>query len=285
MARNYNRVCRLLVQSSSEALQIEGLRIAFEIIKDLYGHPNLARISVYNLSITSRNKIQDEFEDIIFNVGYSGRVKTLYVGQIKNVTHVKNGPDIITTIYSGDGQRDFEQSFSSFTLAEGSKLGDIINRVVSDFGETTLGLVQGVDTNQGKLLGYTVSKPTKNVLNELGNEYNFDWTIEQGMLKIISRDSFEDVEFKITPNTGMLNTPAITEIGVDVTTLLNPEVLPGRTVYVSSETTTLNIQNLEFRDRATVRTNADGRYKVQKVVYSGDTHTDEWYNMLTCKAL
>lgn len=285
MARQYNRVYKLLVQNESSVLQIEGLRITFEVVKDLRGYPNLARIDIYNLSKESRAKIQTEFDEIIFNAGYKGNVKTLFVGKIKNVTHLRQGADTITTVYAGDGQRDFEQSFSSFTLAEGATLGDIINTAVADFKESALGLVQGIDLSQDKLQGYSASKPTKKILDELATEYNFDWVIEQGAVKLISKDAIEDVEFEISAATGMINSPAITEIGADVTFLLNPEVLPGRVIKIVSAGANVGLSNLQFRARDTVRTEATGRYKVVKVTYTGDTHTDDWFSAVVGELL
>lgn len=276
MSRQYKRVYNLLIQNDTTSLAIADLRITFEIAKTLRGYPNLAKINIYNLSRESRTKIQSEFDQLILNAGYDGNVKTLFVGAIKNVTHTRAGQDLITTIYAADGQQDFEQSFSSFTLAEGATLGDILNTVIEDFGETTLGLIEGVDLEQDKLQGYSASKPSKKILDELAAEYNFDWTIEQGVLKIIDGDSFENVEFEISAATGMINSPAITEIGADVSFLLNPEVLPGRVINIVATAANVTIANLQFRDSATVRTEATGRYRVIKVDHRGDTHADDW---------
>lgn len=276
MTRQYGRNYKLLISNANTTLAIEKLRVSFEVTKDLRGYPNLARIEVYNLSRESRNKIQNEFDDIIFNAGYDGNVKTLFLGKIKNVTHARKGEDTITTIYAGDGQKDFESSFSSFTLAEGATVGDILRNVISAFSETTLGLVEGVDLEQDKLQGYSVSKPSRKVLDELAREYNFDWTIEQGVLKVISRDSFERVEFEISRATGMINSPAITEIGADVAFLLNPEVLPGRVISIKAVAADVNLANLQFRGQERVRTEATGRYRVVKITHTGDTHADEW---------
>lgn len=285
MARQYKRVYSLLIQNESISLTIKELRITFEVTKDLRGYPNLARIDIYNLNQESRTKIQNEFDEIIFNAGYEGNVKTLFVGKIKNVTHRRVAQDSITTIYAGDGQKDFEQSFSSFTLAKGATLNDIITKVVEDLSETTLGLIEGVDLAQDKLQGYTVSKPTKKVLDELAREYNFSWVIEQGALKIIDGDSFENVEFEISAATGMINSPAITEIGADVTFLLNPEVLPGRVINIVAVGADVNLANLQFRDRSTVRTEATGRYRVIKVTHTGDNRADDWVSSVVGEVL
>lgn len=285
MARQYKRDYRLLVQNELTSLQVEGLRISFEVIKDLRGYPNLARIDIYNLNRDSRAKVQNEFDQIILNVGYEGNIKTLFVGKIKNVTHSKQGPDLITTIHAGDGQKDFEESFSSFTLAEGATLGDIISRVIEDLSQSALGLVQDVDLSQDKLQGYSASKTSVKILDELANEYNFDWVIEQDTIKLIDRESVENVEFEISEHSGMINSPSITEIGADVTFLLNPEVLPGRVISIVSVGANVGIANLQFRSRETVRTEATGRYRVVKVTHVGDTHTDDWFSTVVGEIL
>ena len=93
------------------------------------------------------------------------------------------------------------------------------------------------------------------------------------------QNKFENIEYKISSVTGMLGSPAVTEIGADVTFLLNPEVQPGRLVTVEAVTSTLSLANIPLRELK--RTNATGRYKILKLVHLGDTHTDKWQTTIT----
>lgn len=279
MARQYKRAYNLTIANESTALVITELRITFEVTKDLIGYPNLIKIDIYGLSDASRNKLENEFDRLALNVGYEGNLKLIFQGSTKNVTHNKLGEDTITTIYAGDGQRDYDNAYSSFTLGEGATIEDIINQIATSFENVRVGAIDTVSAIKDKLLGITVTSQSKDALDNLAEENNFDWSIQDGQLTIIDKDRFENIEYKITSATGMLGSPAVTEIGADVIFLLNPEVQPGRLLTIEALTSTLNLANIPIRNIK--RTNATGRYKILKLVHNGDTHTDQWQTTVT----
>ena len=43
--------------------------------------------------------------------------------------------DLITTIYAGDGDADFQGAFTNISLTDGAKIKEIVNTVVSDRSE------------------------------------------------------------------------------------------------------------------------------------------------------
>ena len=66
----------------------------------------------------------------------------------------------------------------------------------------------------------------------------------------------------------------VTEIGADVTTLLNPSLLPNRAFLIESVNADVTIGNLFFRNIK--RTTAEGLYKIQEVVFKGDSRDGDW---------
>ena len=189
MARQYKRVYNLSIANDTTALVITGLRISFEVTKDLIGYPNLVKIDIYNLSDESRSKIQNEFDTLALNVGYEGNLKLIFEGSTKNVTHNKLGEDTITTIYAGDGQRDYDNAYSSFTLAEGATIEEIINKVAESFSDVSGVVLDTVAATKDKLLGTTITAQSKDVLDELAEENNFDWSIQNGQLIVRDKTS------------------------------------------------------------------------------------------------
>lgn len=279
MSRQYIRAVELTIGNALTATVITGLRIQFTITKDLQGFPNLAEISIFNLSEDTRSKIQTEFENLVLKAGYEENLKTIFVGDLRNVTKTRMGPDIITTIFAADGNKDFSEGFYNKSFTDGSKITDIVNDVIGEFKEVSKGVVQGVSETAQKVFGGTFSGDSSEVLDQLGDENNFDWSIQNGKVDVIAHDSFVDEQTLINSQTGMINSPIITEIGIDVKTLLNPSVLPGRLIKVESVTPNFNLGNLNFRDIN--KTLGEGVYKVIKIIHNGDTHSNNWDSTIT----
>ncbi|MCH8821327.1 hypothetical protein IID23_02265 [Patescibacteria group bacterium] len=281
MTIQFNRVYELQIGGGNSALVINELRVSFEITKDLLGYPNLAKIEIYNLSRASKALIENEFTSVIMNAGYKGNSKLLFKGDIKNVTHEVRGPDSITIIFAGDGNRDYKESFVSITIGKGASFDDVLNAIVASFSDLKVEIQEGINKVKDHLQGKTISAKSSDAMDQLAEDYNFDWSIQDGAINIIDRNSVVNREFVITPETGMLNSPVITEIGADVTLLLNPELLPGRVINIQSAGANVQLGNLFFRDAR--RTVAEGKYKIIKIVHSGDTHENNWQTTATGK--
>ncbi len=279
MSRQYIRAVELTVGNPLTASVITGLRIVFEITKDLQGYPNLASISIYNLSQETQSKIQDEFELVTLKAGYQDNLKTIFQGDIRNVTKARRGVDTITTVFAGDGNKDYSDAFFNKSFTDGAKVTDIVNEVIGEFTEVTKGVVEGLSSTAEKLFGANYSGSSADILDQLGEENNFDWSIQNNKVDIISRDSFVDSQTVISSQTGMIDSPTITEIGIDVKTLLNPSVIPGRLVKVESVAPNFELGNLNFRDIN--KTLGEGVYKVIKIIHNGDTHSNNWNSTIT----
>ena len=279
MSRQYIREAELTIGNLVTATVITGLRIQFMITKDLQGFPNLAEISIFNLNEDTRSKIQNEFENLVLKAGYKDNLKTIFTGDLRNVTKTRIGPDLITTIFAADGNKDFNEAFYNKSFNDGSKVTDIITDIVSEFEEVTKGVIEGVNTAAQKVFGATFSGNSSEVLDQLGDENEFDWSIQNGKVDIIARDSYVDEQTVITSRTGMINSPTITEIGIDVKTLLNPSILPGRLIKVESSAPNFSLGNLNFREIN--KTLGEGVYKVIKIIHNGDTHSNNWDSTIT----
>ena len=66
----------------------------------------------------------------------------------------------------------------------------------------------------------------------------------------------------ITPETGLIGVPTITDNGVRAKALLNPEIRPGRRVQIESETLEMNAEG--------------GIYRVSSATYAGDNHQGDF---------
>ena len=78
-------------------IQISKLRIEFAVKKTETPDSNSCTINIYNLSENTRNLIDRVDKIMILEAGYSesSGLETLFVGNISNITHSINKPNVI----------------------------------------------------------------------------------------------------------------------------------------------------------------------------------------------
>lgn len=277
MTRQYKRAYDItIIPQDGEARVIKGLRINFEITKSVLSFPNLCRLNIYNPNEDTLAALQKKFTKIIINVGYEGDVRLLFKGEIRNVFQNRAGVDRLITIYAGDGERDWQNATFNKTFTENVTISSAIEEVLKSFEEVTVGVVNGLPQAADKLRGQTLSGSSKDILDQFAEEYGFDWSIQDGEVIITPIESPLEGDEAVLVNaaTGMIGSPTVTEVGADVTTLLNPRMLPNKAFKIESVNADIQLGNLFFRNIK--RTTAEGTYKIQEVTFKGDSREGDW---------
>jgi hypothetical protein len=277
VARQYKRAYDLtIIPTDGDARVIKDLRINFEITKSILSFPNLCRLNIYNPNEDTLAALQNKFTKIVLNAGYEGDVKLLFKGEVRNVFQNRAGVDRLITVYAGDGERDWQNATFNKTFTENVTISAAIEEVLKSFEEVTVGVVNGLPQVADKLRGQTLSGSSKDILDQFAEEYGFDWSIQDGEVIITPVESPLEGDEAVLVNaaTGMIGSPTVTEIGADVTTLLNPRMLPNRALQIESVNADIQLGNLFFRD--VKRTTAEGTYKIQEVTFKGDSREGDW---------
>lgn len=277
MARQYKRIYELSVTSDDgEVRIIRDLRVNFEITKSILSFPNLAKIIIYNPNGDTLSALQKKFTKITFNAGYEGNIRLLFKGEIRNVFQSKVSVDRQIIIYAGDGERDWQNSYFNKTFTENVSISTAIKDIINTFKELTIGTIEGIPDIADKLRGQTLSGSSKDILDQFADEYGFNWNIQDG--EVITTPIEQALQgtdaVLINAATGMIGSPTLTEIGADVTTLLNPRLLPNRAYKIESLNADVQMGNLFFRDIK--KTTAEGIYKIQEVIFRGDSREGDW---------
>lgn len=276
MARQYKRNYELLIDKDGVRRQITDLRIQFEVTKSLRSYPNIAKIVIFNASDDTNSFLDSELTKVTLNAGYENNLNLVFIGKIRNSIQSRQGVDSITTVYSADGQKDWEQAIFNKTFSENISIETIVKELAETLTETGLGELSGLDMPADKLRGQTLSGSTKDILDTLGQDYGFEWSIQDNVLVTVP---IEDVVYPesvilINNSTGMIGTPSVTEIGADAKVLLNTNLAPNRAFRIESISQNVQLGNLNFRNIK--KTKAEGTYKVFEVIHKGDTHDNEW---------
>lgn len=275
MAEFYGRVVEVLIGPRGQNGRLfRDLRISFKIEKSLESTPNQAVIEIYNLSKESRSLVEQQGSIIQLRAGYGETAKILYLGDIARTTTKRSGPDIITAIEAGDGEFAYQNATVNLSLGPGAKYSQVFSAIGSK-----LGLAQGIqkisNPNDQFQQGYAFSGMARDALDIITEKQGLEWSSQDGQLQVLPADETTDETVVVlSPATGLVGSPFKTKIlrpdlarvgkgkeeaGVKVTSLLNPEIRPGRRIKVDAEF-------------------VKGTFKVEKVTHAGDTHANQFYS-------
>ena len=275
----YNRIVKLIIPDSE--LELEGLRVNFKVTKSLVGYPNLANIKVYNMSESSRNKIEETGLRVELYAGHEDTgAPLLFKGDIINVIHLKQGTDWVSEVYAGDGKNILETSVINTTLSAGATPEAIYNTLISNMQGVTKGITEGLkDCLSGKrslLRTIQLSGNVKDFLDQLAKDCGFDYSVNDGVIETFPHNLpvSDEAPVIINQGTGMIGSPERTDIGINVKNLLLPALKLGRTIKVEALSERLNVGNLFFRKIPPVRN--QGVYRIDKLIHTGDDRDNLW---------
>jgi len=249
--------------------QIDGLRVVFKINQSDKPEPNGSEISVYNLSETTRGKIQDQTLPVILEAGYEDNIAQIFSGDIRKdgVSSARSGPDWITTFKSLDGGQAFIESRIQESFKAGTKLGPVLKKLAKSagvgIGNALTKLAAGDPT--GALTefteGVTLSGRNSREMERLFRSVGYDYSVQDGQLQVTNIGQATDqTAVLLSAATGLIGSPEPGAKGLTkIRSLLQPIIRPRRKLQLS----TVELQ---------------GFYVARRVLHTGDTHGQSWYS-------
>jgi hypothetical protein len=270
---------------------VDQLFIEFDVNVSRDEEPNRAKISIYNLNETSRSLLSASHQGVDLFGGYAGEVKSIFRGVTTNVAHHHARTFWKTTLYAGDGEKEY--SFQKFNKAysKGTKIFIILQDMA-----TALGLPNEIiytDLTASLVRGRSFAGLVKDELTKLTKSLGLQWSIQQGTLEITKRGEpvlSQPFAALLSSDTGMIESPVLIErqnkdkdtkkkkpkddkeeriIGVRVKSLLNPDVYPNRLIKIvpqQTQTETLG----KLMEAKTPAVSAEGVWLVDKAHFYGD---------------
>jgi hypothetical protein len=280
----YIRKC-IVVAGSEQGVRITDLRFKFTVTESRQAFPSTLKLEIYNLNRQTQTKFEKEFTKIFLFCGYvfneTSDPKLIFSGNIKNVVFRTDGKDVITTVYAGDSESDYKNATFSQTFQGNTALIDVIRKIAGSFKNVTIGNLSGLNNQFTSLRGFTESGKTAEILNKYSKTHQFDWYIKNGVFNTIPKNVALDKKVILIKSTsGLLDAPELTESGVNVKTLLNPDYFPRRRVKIDTSASRLSIQEASIV--RVPRTKGNGIFLITKVVHTGDTRGDQWISNVEC---
>lgn len=274
--RQYLRKVRLKAGGSGGSISINAggtnlhdIKIKFSVSKGVSSTQNSAEISIWNLAEKSRNALGKELDNVTLEAGYlppegGGNVGIIFKGQIRDVEHKRDGADIITTISCGDGDKAIRNAVLGKTYPKGTPVKDVVEDLYKELE------AEGIDRGEWKFPDdlpdfkrpYTVCGTCKRELDTLSRGRDFYWSLQNETMEIIPGNGFVGGIVMLSPETGLIDTPTITDNGVKFKALLNPEIRPNRRVRIKSQTLEMNAEN--------------GEYRVSECTFAGDNREGDF---------
>lgn len=265
------------VNPSSQVETYE-MRVQFDVERTISGSPNTFSIKIYNLSKDHRNALGRELEMVQLEAGYvppegGGNLGIIAKGRIRDFQHDREGADIVTTVSCGDGDAAYRRSTVSKTIPKGTPIPEVVEELYKDMEK------QGINRGEWKFPDdvrtlkrpYSMCGSCTRELDTLGRGNGFYWSIQNETLEIIPGNGYLAGMILVSPSTGMIGAPTITDNGVKVKALLNPDARPNRQVKVESEVLQMNSQG--------------DTYRISELNFSGDNQEGDFVMNITGESM
>lgn len=314
MTVQYLRQLSLIVaDQNGKGIELGALRVTFEVRRGDTQTPNTCDVKVWNLSAATSNALRhrgaSEFTQLSLKVAYQGQpLAQIFYGSIKQVRQGREDQkDSYIAITAADGDEAYNFAPIAFTLAAGSTPLTAVQSMLSVMAQAALGSPTGGSGGQPITQGYSPTLntnrsirgrcyygATKDELRDLAASQDCSWSIQDGKLTFIPKTGYIPAPpVLITPSTGLIGVPEVTQNGLGVRTLLNPAIKIGQTIKLDSTDINQLRFGLDLASNASNPTlsqgaskiNSDGLYYVMRAEHFGDTRGVSWYTDLTCLAV
>jgi len=245
MTQNFLRKVRVTFNDGTILNGDEGtdpqLKVSFKIDRSLSGKANTGSISIWNLGAGLRQALGKELDTFTIEAGYlpplgGGNVGVIGKCNIRDVKHERDGADIVTNVNGGDGDKALRKAVLSKTFPAGTKGETVLKELYGKLSEHDVaqGEWKGLDRLPEFKRPHSVCSTCARELDHLGRSGKSYISIQNGVLEVVPGDGVIGQTLYVTPESGLIGSPALTDNGVKFKVMLNPELAPGRPVYVSS---------------------------------------------------
>lgn len=268
----------------------DGLRITFQVTHFAGGAFSVAEITIYNVSrYSSRQMLGDgsagKYEFITLEAGYDGLFGSIFMGQITNVQlHLEDGGATRgIRFFCKSSAKERDQNLINLTLSPETDPVQIIEECAAVFG-AEIQFYGDFSELKRRSRGTVLQGSPTACMNELAETFAFDWMVENGAIKIIKRDfALDNQVYVISSGTGMIGSPVVSDTEVGIRYTLNPKIKLGDTIKLESMAPRFEFSGAFFYD--VPRTIGEGYYKVNSLVFAGDSHGDQWESQISCLRL
>lgn len=284
MTVQFTRAYRIVIGDTevdaSAGVGVSGMRIAFKVERDHKRVPNNAELEVWNLARTTRERLAKlSTVPVRIDAGYVGTdVGTIFLGDLRSARSRREGPDIITRVSAGDGQKQCRIARISKTFPAGTKVGSVITELgkalgvkpgnLSAFGNARL--ASGSDKLARSL---TIHGAVYDELERLCRSCGLEWSVQDAELQVKERGrpatSLAGSGPLLRSDSGLVGAPEVEQ--VSEASKADPDLKKGQTAVTGVCLLRSDLRpGLPFRVESEAFT---GNLVCRSTAHAGDSHS------------
>jgi hypothetical protein len=247
------------------------LAATFRIHAHLKTEPNTAEVKVWNLSRESRSALESGAVTTLLEAGYGSDLHALFFGNMRAAMSQREGPEIITTIASGDGEAAFPSSRISLKIpaeATGPQIMTAVGNVWLNYGigVGNLASAAGLCTATFGGAARTLFGSLTRVMTDVCTMNGLEWSIQNNNLQILEIGAMlkpPATAVRLSSSSGLIGSPSVDTKGVlKCKALIQPGLFPGLPLVMDSEF-------------------VKGNFRIEDADFAGATWDQEWYVEIT----
>jgi hypothetical protein len=259
----FKRDVRIVVST----IEITKLSVSFVVNRSIKPEPNTAEIKVYNLNAKHRSELEQlAAVPVSIEAGYDKATTMLFSGELRTAITRQEGPDLITVLSSGDGEKKCQTSRVAVSVAKGTMASTVIKEVAKAIGVGDGNLDDAVKNLQLAKVGNMFSAGTviygnaAREMTALCRSVGLTWSVQDGKLQLLPlRQVLPGEAILLSASTGLVGSPTVDNKGVmSCRMLMLPDVMPGRALVLDSK-------------------RLKGAYRIEATKHVGFTAGQDWY--------
>lgn len=282
----FDRVCKVVIEGD-KVITIENSKIQFEIIKSKNAKENTAKVEIYNLAPNTRKLITEQEALVRIFAGYAQNKGLIEIGQgdISKVKHNRDKTEVVTEIYMAEGLRKIRDNPISISFSSKSKLklANVLDNLRAKSNNQFVFRLIDIDDSKTIDNGYSDLGSLDQILNNLGLQFGFGWSIQNGIITIKgTKKSVANEIMLLTPKNGLILHP---ESVKHVSRRLEKSNITKQDRKVNSIQALLQ-PHLQVNDIIAIESqDLKGKYEIQKITHKGDTRGNDWYSDMEVTSL
>ena len=231
-------------------LVVQDLQLQIEVKREVGGAPASGYVRIYNLGADSRNRFNDDTQELSIQAGYEGNSGPIFTGGIHRVSWDRRGRDYVleAALVDISAQPGAEGGLVELSYDTPTPLSAIVRDVADKMGLRIAGL-SDVDLPDVDLPTWSFSGSGRKALTGLLSQYPVDWYVDDDELRFLGRRAqLDGPTITLSPETGLIDSPRPTRSprgagegdddplshGLTARSLLNYQARIGLAVTVSS---------------------------------------------------
>jgi hypothetical protein len=273
----YGRVARLTIeqltpvaktgtswfQAGFNSIQIEGLRLSFQVVRDPTAAPNTATVNVHNLAPGTRAALRTRPLRAVLETGYRGDVGMTFAGDVREVLTSRSAGVVVTTLELGDGERAWRGATMTRSYRGGTPAISVIRDLAAAAGLNLPRATLNDPALRAQLAGgYAGDGGALQQLEEVLGSLGYGALVHDGKLEIHRDDEvLPGQALLVDADHGLIGQPVVAARrlggGVSFNKILDRRLRPRQLAQISSQ---------DF----------SGLVRCVKVRHAGDTSVGPW---------